>query len=168
MSHEIEWRDVLVGTQVFANGYAWVVEIHVGDELTLYSPKLDKRHVGRPKTWNKVTVLTPDDPRYAKGWAEQVIEVTAAQGNSVTPGERAHFAEMLLVVKLGSHEIGTKLDGQDWWTPEFEAVSAEDKRLHLVYFHRVDSSSIEDADLDQYHLSPQSQDVQHTHGKASA
>ncbi len=151
MSHDIDWAQVLTGTQVFANGYAWIVEAHVGNRIDLYSPVLDKRHQGSPKPWNKVTVLTADDPRYLKDWREKFIEVLATEED--LHGQQ--IAELLLTVKLGAHTLGERIDEPDTWTHwrtnVFDRMTVTERRLHVVYFHRIDVAEIADGDLHFYH-----------------
>jgi len=154
VSHEIEWRQVLTATQVFANGYAWLVVRHDSDEVELYSPQLDKTHVGRPKSWNKVTVLTPDDGRYRHGWEHQFVEVQSVP--------RDKFAEMLLTIRLGAWHIAEREEGKPWRTYDFEPMPADRKRAHLLFFHRYDLAAVADEDLDAYHVD-RADVVEHTH-----
>lgn len=143
MSHDIEWGQVLTSTQVFANGYAWLVIRHDGDEFELYSPQLQKTHIGRPKPWNKVTVLTPDDDRYRKGWETQFVNVIGIPSDE--------FAEMLIVLRLGGWFIAEREEGKPWSTGAFEHMPAEQKRAHLLFFHRYDMAAVADDQLDAWH-----------------
>lgn len=154
MTHDIEWGQVLTSTQVFANGYAWLVVRHDGDEFELYSPQLQKTHIGRPKPWNKVTVLTPDDPRYRKGWDSDFIEVL--------PVKRGDFAEMLVTIQLGAWQIAEREEGKPWAVTAFEHMPADQKRAHLLFFHRYDMAAVADDKLDAYH-DKRADVVEHNH-----
>ncbi len=154
MSHDIEWGQVLSATQVFANGYAWLVVRHDGDEFELYSPQLQKTHIGRPKPWTKVTVLTPDDARYRSGWETQFVEVL--------PVKRADFAEMLVTIQLGGWLIAEREEGMPWQTVGFEHMPTDQKRAHLLFFHRYDMAAVPDEKLDPYHAE-RTDLVEHVH-----
>jgi len=162
-SFELEWRDVKEGSQVWVNNYTWLVEHHVAGQVSMYSPALDKRHVGNPKPWVKVTVLLPGDKRYRQDWSEKFIEVLA-ESDEV---DGALYREMLLVVRLGGRLIGEKPDGQPWKCWEMDRMDVSHMRLHFVYFHRVDAAGMEDNDLVALHRIEHERgqySIEHEHG----
>lgn len=166
MTHDSEWSQVRVGSQVWVNQYTWIVEQHAGTAVTLYSPALDKRHHGSPKPFVKVPVLTPDDKRYIKDWSEKFLDVTS----ELDEEQGALYREMLLVVKLGGLMLGDRRDGEPWWCPPVEREGSPDQgRLHLIYFHRIEMSHFDDDEIHEIHAADHTDrgdDVStpHTHG----
>lgn len=149
MSHEAEWGQVLDGSQVWRNGFAWIVEsgYKSGPQVTLFAPKAGKRHTGSPPKWNKVTVLLPDDPNYIR------------THNDLKPA--MDVASALVVFRLGGQPIAEMRDEQ-WTFQPFEDLDDAGKRLHLLLAHRISSVALEPSQLDGYH---DANPDKHTHGK---
>jgi hypothetical protein len=151
MSHEAEWRLVRPGSQVWRNGFAWLVisnDMPAGGTVALRSPSLDKEHRGSPPPYGKVFVLTPDDDRYRRSWAEETPPGVGA----------AEWAEALVIVRLGGVVECERLDGdKEWRVPS----GLDDFRLrrHLLLMHDVIT---EPEDPVQVHASAESV-VPHRH-----
>lgn len=156
MSHEIEWGQVLDGSQVWRNGFTWIVELRIGNQVTLYAPSIDKRHTGTPPSWNKVEVLTVDDKRYIRSPAD---DLPTPRGS-----DEMDVASALVQIRMGAIVIAVRDDDGLRFEP-WESMNAEAKRLHLLLAHRFSAENIIDAELDDYHHNAGNDDVPHTHGR---
>jgi len=153
VSHEIEWGQVLPKSQVWRNGFTWIVETHAGGTVTLYAPTIDKRHTGTPPSWNKVEVLTPDDRRYHRSAADALPTPRGATDIDV--------AGALVQIRLGATVIAVRDDDGLRFEP-WDGMDIDSKRLHLLLAHRFSAVNITDAELDTYH--GHNSDVPHEHG----
>lgn len=156
MTHEIEWGQVIDGTQVWRNGFAWIVELKVGNQVTLYSPSIDKRHTGTPPSWNKVEVLTADDKRYIRSRADDLPTPPTVEPIDV--------AGALVQIRLGASIIAVRDESGLRFEP-WESMDVAAQRLHLLLAHRLDSGNVTDVELNDYHLNAGNADVPHSHGR---
>jgi hypothetical protein len=150
MTHDIEWRDVPVGSQVWANGRAWLVQARIDKTFTLFSPQLDAEREGTPKPWAKATVLTPDDQRYIKSWAD------------VLPTSPDEFVQALVTVRLGGRLIGERHGDAMWKVGSFESADTIDRKAHLLFFHRLTTDVELPSDPVVYHTEHPAK-VRHVH-----
>jgi hypothetical protein len=150
MTHDIEWRDVLIGSQIWANGRTWLVRARMDKTFTLFSPQLDAEREGTPNPWAKATVLTVDDGRYIKSWAD------------VLPTSPDAFVEALVAIRLGGRLIGERRGDDAWRVGSFELADRIDKKAHLLFFHRLTTDVEGPADPISYHAEHPAK-VEHVH-----